>query len=108
MVKAVWISYDLNLKGDYNGLYAWLDAHKAIECGNSVAFLRYRATDVKNLKSNIKKELTKAVKFGSNDRVYMIYLTSEGKISGSFIVGNRKASPWEGYSPSAENIEDSE
>lgn len=108
MVKAMWISYDLNLKGDYNGLYAWLDSCKAIECGNNVAFIRYNVTDVKTLKSKITKELTKAVKFSPNDRVYLIYLTSEGKISGSFIVGNRKASLWEGYSPSTENIEDSE
>ena len=41
MNKALWLSYDLGVKGDYEGLYAWLDDHNAEECGNSVAFLHY-------------------------------------------------------------------
>jgi len=41
MHTAMWMSYDLGVKGDYEGLYAWLDDHDAKECGNSVAFLRY-------------------------------------------------------------------
>ena len=41
MHTVMWMSYDLGVKGDYEGLYAWLDDHDAKECGNSVAFLRY-------------------------------------------------------------------
>jgi hypothetical protein len=37
--KAIWISYDFGLNGDYTGLYTWLDNMKAIECGNSLAFI---------------------------------------------------------------------
>jgi len=48
MKKAVWISYDLGIKGDYQGLYSWLDDHDAIECGNSVAFIQFEVllTDI--------------------------------------------------------------
>lgn len=35
--KRVWISYDLGVQADYDGLYQWLDEHKARECGDSVA-----------------------------------------------------------------------
>ena len=41
MKRAVWISYDLGVQGDYEGLYAWLDEHQAKECGDSLAFLNY-------------------------------------------------------------------
>ena len=29
--KAIWLSFDLGIGGDYPGLYKWLDNHKAIE-----------------------------------------------------------------------------
>jgi len=32
MKSAVWISFDLDIKGDYKGFYAWLDNHGAREC----------------------------------------------------------------------------
>lgn len=35
----VWLSYDLGAKGDYDGLYSWLDNHKAKECGDSIAYI---------------------------------------------------------------------
>lgn len=41
MEKAVWITYDLGVQGDYKGLYAWLDDHQATECGDSTAFFNY-------------------------------------------------------------------
>jgi hypothetical protein len=31
---AVWISFDLGVRGDYEGMYAWLDTHNAKECGD--------------------------------------------------------------------------
>ena len=39
MESFVWMSYDLGVSGDYEGLYAWLDDHNAKECGNSVAWV---------------------------------------------------------------------
>lgn len=29
--RTIWISYDLGVQGDYEGLYGWLDTHKARE-----------------------------------------------------------------------------
>ena len=39
--KVYWLSYDLGVGGDYDGLYAWLDDHNAKPCGQSVAFFAY-------------------------------------------------------------------
>lgn len=33
MEVRVWLGYDLGVKGDYPGMYAFLDDHDAIECG---------------------------------------------------------------------------
>ncbi|MDP4273869.1 MAG: hypothetical protein Q8907_06280 [Bacteroidota bacterium] len=107
MEQSIWISYDLGIKGDYSGLYRWLDIHKAKECGNNVAFLRFKYNT--NLAEEIKRELSENIEFKSGDRIYII--TSkliEGKqaTSGQFIIGNRKASPWEGYAPTEDNSTD--
>ncbi len=56
MKKMVWISYDLGVKGDYEGLYAWLDDHKAKECGNSLAALEYDCTS--NLIDELQKDMS--------------------------------------------------
>lgn len=33
----IWLSFDLGVSGDYEGMYAWLDDKRAKECGSSVA-----------------------------------------------------------------------
>ncbi|PTB97059.1 hypothetical protein C9994_04595 [Marivirga lumbricoides] len=108
--KAIWISYDLGIKGDFPGLYAWLDNNDAKEAGNSVAFLNYEfnGTDAELL-STLKKDLEKNVAFKPGDRVYVVRMRlDEGvqKISGKFIIGNRRASPWEGYGQKDTDISD--
>jgi hypothetical protein len=108
MKRTVWLSYDLGIKGDYPGLYKWLDSHKAKECGNSTAYFIYE------FKSEVSTELAEDLKinieFKSGDRIYIIANISKDteppKISGKFIIGNRKASPWEGYSPVEDNVSD--
>ena len=40
MEKAIWLSYDLGIQGDYESLYQWLDSQGAIERGDSVAFFK--------------------------------------------------------------------
>ncbi len=106
--QSVWISYDLGIKGDYPGLYKWLDIHKAKECGNSVAFFKYEYST--NLIDELIDDLKKSVEFKNGDRVYAIfkYKNDENKVStaGRFIIGNRKASPWEGYAPLDDNLLD--
>ncbi len=36
---AIWLSFDLGVRGDYKGLYHWLDQHDAKECGDSFVFI---------------------------------------------------------------------
>ncbi len=102
--QAVWLSYDLGVKGDYSGLYKFLDANEAKECGNSVAYFQF------NYKDDLAKELTEVLKenieIKNSDRVYLMFkYLKDGKdmMAGRFIIGNRKASPWKGYGPSDED-----
>jgi len=108
--KAIWISYDLGIKGDYPNLYAWLDNQEAKEAGNSIAFLNYKFNGKDDqLLEVLKKDLTKSVNFKPGDRIYVMRMRNEkgvNKVSGRFIIGNRKASPWEGYGQKGEDIID--
>ncbi len=107
MKQAIWISYDLGIKGDYPGLYKWLDSHKAKECGNSCAFLHYNFNS--DLLTELKADLQRFISLSANDRIYVIAIDkSSGKeqYAGKFIIGNRRASPWEGYAPSTDTITD--
>jgi hypothetical protein len=94
MNKLIWISYDLGVKGDYEGLYAWLDNHNAKECGNSIAALDYGYTST--LVEEVKKDLSQNISLARHDRIYMIWL-EDRKAHGQFLFGKRKAAPWSGY-----------
>lgn len=96
MNKAIWLSYDLGVKGDYEGLYAWLDDHGAIECGENVAFLRFELRNEENLAEELKENLSKNINFSKKDRIYIIW-EIERRIKGKFILGKRKSSPWVGF-----------
>ena len=96
MMKAIWLSYDLGIKGDYEGLYAWLDDHVAIECGDSVSFFYFDVKKPANLIEELQTDLSKNVNLSPRDRIYIIWKI-DNKIKGKFIFGKRKASPWEGY-----------
>lgn len=96
----IWISYDLGIRGDYEGLYKWLDEHKAVETGNSCASF------VMNFSSNdddvVKKELLESLNEVDtrNARIYVIRKSMfDGKVGtrGGFLIGGRKSNPWEGY-----------
>jgi hypothetical protein len=100
MLKTIWLSYDLGVKGDYPSLYAWLDNHEAKECGDSLAVIKYEVSNVGDLADNLKQDLETRVTFAKTDRIYVIWRKSDGNNSGRFIVGKRKASPWEGYGES--------
>ena len=109
MKKAVWISYDLGIKGDYQGLYAWLDDHKAVECGNSVAYIQYEVAKETDLIPKLKKELESKIEFKPGDRIYVInsfLVDGEKKFRGKFIIGKRKSNPWEGYGSKTEETID--
>ena len=109
-IKSIWIPYDLGIKGDYPNLYAWLDNHNAKEGGNSIAFLNFEFNgEEDDLLDILKKDLTKSITFKPGDRVYVIRMRTDNgvkKVSGKFIIGNRKANPWEGYGQQGEDIID--
>src|SRR5689334_10828031 len=67
MHTVLWMSYDLGVKGDYEGLYAWLDDHGAAECGNSVAFLRYEYSA--DFLSELKEDIARHVNLDKRDRI---------------------------------------
>jgi len=101
MKKTFWLSFDLGLKGDYPGLYAWLDGCQAKECGYGLAVFKFECqTD--DPATEIGAELRKQVQFEEmKDRVYLIWRDDEkGKNAGAFLIGRRKAAPWEGYAVS--------
>ncbi|AEB09203.1 hypothetical protein [Desulfobacca acetoxidans] len=103
MKKTVWIAYDLGVKGDYEGLYSWLDNHGANECGHNIAVLEY---DVKqNLIEELQKDIIENVTLSKQDRIYLIWREG-GKIKGKFIVGKRKAAPWFGYGAQEPQIDE--
>jgi hypothetical protein len=96
MKQSVWISYDLGIKGDYPGLYKWLDINKAKESGNNLAFMKFDyATD---FVAEFTQSIKDTVDFKNGDRIYIITKLDDS-FSGKFIIGNRKSSPWEGYAP---------
>jgi hypothetical protein len=83
-----WLIYDLGLQGHYDELFAWLDQHKAKECGDNAA------TFVSNKsRAGIMKELGAILVQTNNPRVYII----TRKHGGKFIFGKRKFAPWTGY-----------
>lgn len=95
MKKPVWISYDLGVRGDYEGLYAWLDAHDAKECGDSVAFLHYEYSGA--LGESLAQELREKIDVSRETRIYVVWEEDDGKTKGRFIIGGRRAAPWSGY-----------
>ena len=98
MKKTIWLSYDLGVRGDYSGLYEWLDNVGAKECGDSLAFFKYEVKKGEKLKTLLKKDIEENVNLGHRDRIYIIYRNPEDKsMKGTFIFGKRKASPWEGF-----------
>ena len=108
--KSIWISYDLGIKGDFPGLYAWLDNHGAKEAGNSIAFLTYEFSGSdKQLLSKLKRDLETSVDFKPGDRIYVVRMRTDNgvqKVSGKYIIGKRRAAPWVGYGDSNSDIAD--
>jgi hypothetical protein len=97
MGTRVWLSCDLQVRGDYENLYVWLDQHDAQECVDNSATFVWNATNPARIKEEIKDSLIEVVRFDKRDRVYLIFKKEDGDYSGSFIIGKRKANPWTGY-----------
>jgi hypothetical protein len=50
--KIAWMSFDLGVQGDYEGLYRWLDAQGARECGDNLALFSFASK--KDLPAEVK------------------------------------------------------
>jgi hypothetical protein len=100
MKSAVWVSYDLGVQGDYEGMYAWLDEHEGQECGDSLAFLNYDHAGP--LLEALTTDLRKSLELTKRTRIYVIYREPDTKkMKGRFIFGGRKAPPWSGFGENA-------
>jgi hypothetical protein len=95
MKRGIWMSFDLGVRGDYEGMYAWLDAHGAEECGDSVAYLSYEFEG--DLAQHLAKDIQGAIEVTKKTRVYVVWQdVGTRSIKGRFVVGGRKAPPWAG------------
>ncbi len=104
--KAVWLSFDLGVQGDYESLYRWLDAKEAEECGDNLAFLKLPfEADVEHFAGHVKAQLQGAIKVDAKTRIYLIFKGEKGN-SGQFLFGQRRAPPWSGYAPKQAVTED--
>ncbi|MCO6455115.1 MAG: hypothetical protein J5I93_07430 [Pirellulaceae bacterium] len=95
MKTAIWISYDLGVRGDYEGLYAFLDSLDAKECGDSAAYLKFEYDH--DLVAELKATLEERVSLDRRARIYVVFPGETGKYRGRFVIGRRKRSPWSGY-----------
>jgi len=102
--KPIWISFDLGVRGDYEGIYQFLDGHAAKECGDSLAFLHFEFKN--DLFADLKKDLKGSVKTDKRTRIYVIFPEENGRHKGRFLVGGRKRPPWTGYATSDQTEED--
>lgn len=99
-----WLSFDLGLKGDYSGLYSWLDSKKSTECGDSLALVSTQipedaSKNPQEIVRVMRAEIEQHVKISSTDRMYIMFKSPDGGPPiGTFLFGKRKRSLWEGYS----------
>ena len=106
MKHLIWVSYDLGVSGDYEGMYAWLDGHGAKECGDSLASLSYEHPNA-DVVEDLKADIQSAVSLAPRNRIYVIR-QEDGKMKGKFVFGSRRSSPWTGYAVSEEQVEDTQ
>jgi len=116
--KTIYISFDFGMKGDYEGLYLWLDENNAEERGYGLAIIKhYEYIPKTNDKSKIdleffeylKNEIGEYVDLGKSDRIYAMWKSfHKNGIRGAFLFGNKKQAPWVGYSQEEDNFFDFE
>lgn len=100
MNSLIWLSFDLGVSGDYEGMYSWLDNHEAKECGSSVACFSFSYDG--DLAKSLKTEIENAVSLNNRSRVYVVY-RDEKKLKGRYVIGRRKSAPWGGYGTQEEH-----
>ena len=103
MKNAIWLSFDLGVNGDYEGMYAWLDNHGAKECGANAAYLQF--THDGDLPASLRSDLESAIALNKRSRIYLIWKKGQ-RMSGGYLIGHRKGAPWEGFGDKGETDED--
>ena len=108
---SIWMTYDLGVGGDYQGMYSWLDDYEAAECGNNAAFVKFQHPE--NLKTDkeftelLTEALKQKIKLIPSNRIYIVWASlDEEKTIGRFIFGKRKANSWEGFGSKVDNTID--
>lgn len=105
--STIWISYDLGVRGDYEGMYSWLDAQEAKECGDSLAVLSYEYKG--SLITSLKNDMKKYLDTDKRTRIYVIYRDkTSNKNKGRFIFGGRRSAAWTGFASNNANTVDEE
>ena len=101
MESTVWLNYDLGIRGDHRGLFRLLDSLGAKECGVNQAVFKFHHSG--NLVDELKQKLSNEVKLDDHSKIYVAYRDNDAqKNRGTFIVGNRRQSPWSGYASATE------
>ena len=98
------MAFDLGVKGDYEGLYRWLDAQKARECGDSLALFYYESK--RDLPAEIEASVKESVDVDARTRIYIIFMGKDQKVKGRFLFGQRKVAPWAGSAPGGPTEDD--
>jgi hypothetical protein len=104
MKAFVWLSFDLGVRGDFEGMYQFLDSHAAKECGDNLGAFSFEYK--KDLIAELTKDLKAAVTFDKRSRVYVVFPSAQGKLSGRFLIGKRKSPAWTGYGSSVVDEDD--
>ncbi len=105
MRTTIWLSYDLGIRGDYDGLYTWLDGLGAQECGDSLALVRYEHDGdiLEELRDDLEEELT----LTKRTRIYVVYTDPASKrAKGRFLFGGRRSAPWSGFAQEEQEIDE--
>lgn len=104
MKQKIWLNWDLGINGDYDGLYMWLDKHKAKSCGDAFAVVEFEA-EFSPMADSLYASLINAVTLRKTDVIYAVY--KEGNsIIGKFIYGSRKRGDWFGCSDRIDDSDD--
>ncbi len=90
----IWLLFEFAFGGDFESLFTFLDKHKAVECGETLAYLTFQYNN--NLIDELKQEINKYVTLKKQDRMYLIF-KENGKLKGKWLFGGRKKAPWAGY-----------
>jgi len=106
MEKTFWLSFDLGLTSDRDGLFKWLDEIEAEECGFGVAVFRY-IPQTSDPVTEVRDLILKQVKLEKRDRLYLIWKDDEPPhaAKGKFIFGSRRGAPWKGYALKSEEVD---